>query len=1436
MKPSLIEWAPHCGWLCVVTPDETKGEANIAFSDPSGTIKEKGPSKTGTVVCVKWHPKKQFVVVGWKDGGVCFVPKGGVISHTVMETYPHPNQGVDWSHDGTILMTLHNPSSVHLYSYLNIGEDISTSNLMQIELGDQVMLWCKRLSYEKHRSTRISGDDDSGVDEPSFGSKDSLLDRRADRSLVPTGTEFLFASKTGHIYGVDTERQRNVHKLDSEVIYLAYCEMISTIIAFTRDCFIFHLTKGSVDGKCAEKVKVKLGGTADKYYMELNDGLLVMCYGEKEIRVWDLIREDNGTIALDVSKGFQPDETINVVTVNGKRGVITAATNLDNIAEWKRKRADTNIETAWKLSPSTHVDSPVSIIRWSPIISTSALITEEGLILLGENSITVKMRGKMAAIQTSSNSFTLLHATSGVSQELKLSIPSAKGICLGEKQLVVWNDDTVVTYDVQTSLATIQCTSFACVTTSVAIVNQNLYCIEKDKIFARTLQGTLRQEISLPEIEGDPEILEVNRSWMAVATTNGFVRIYNLSSKDAHQEHNSKYIVENVPNFYKFHTIRINHTGNKVAVTYLEDVSTVAERLLVYDAELDSVSYFSFDRGMTDTQEYETQAELAHTSSGRPVTAAARKMAREQSRFQMMNHRAGALEWDENDARYLVVECVNIEPESTDQRVLTCFVTSEHGIQLQGMQPKSIHCGKLVSVSVPNFYFVRKPGWDDEDNRDERTIGKTLVAKCLREFLGNENCDEGTRKAMMDFSFYLTIGSMDAAFKAIQFIKSESVWDHMASMSIKTRRLDVAMVCLGHMKNVRGARAVRRSIQNGENDSMKCAALAIELSMLEETLIIYAQNERYDLMNKMYQSQNMWSHAFEIAETKDRIHLRNTHYNYAKFLEAKKDSTSIEAAIENYEKAGVHAFEVFRMLRDYPKQIEQYVRRKREESLYSWWGAYLESVGELEGALSFYSSAKDYYCIVRVKSFQGKIDEAARLAEESKDKAACYLIGRLYDNEGDVVNAVKFYTKARALSSAIRLAKEHDMKDRLANLCLMAGGAELVNAARYYEDLPGYAHKAVMLYHKAGMIGRALDLAFRTEQFSALDLITKDLDAGTDPKILKRAAEFFENNQNYEKAVNFLCLAKEFASAVQLCRSRNVRVTDKFAELMTPSKDDMPNVNERKRVLETVAELCLQQGAYSASAKKFTQAGDKLSAMRALLKSGDIQKIRFFATTARNKEIYILAANFLQTTDWQDNAQTIKDIETFYTKSQSFEHLGNFYKSVAIIEAENLRTLDKAMGALQMAAVCVQEAEQRNMSSAGIDALREDLKKYVVQLRKLMSILDVMKNDTADGMRQLTTLAEESQEDDIVPCTRIFALIIVDHATKKNWKQAYRSITALLKKCPNIDIEIFVDSSTLDKICDEMRMGRVTKKKKEEVESDGEEVDFSHSLRRQNVN
>lgn len=37
----------------------------------------------------------------------------------------------------------------------------------------------------------------------------------------------------------------------------------------------------------------------------------------------------------------------------------------------------------------------------------------------------------------------------------------------------------------------------------------------------------------------------------------------------------------------------------------------------------------------------------------------------------------------------------------------------------------------------------------------------------------------------------------------------------------------------------------------------------------------------------MYQDGGIWSKALETANENDRIHLRSTHYNYAKHLESK---------------------------------------------------------------------------------------------------------------------------------------------------------------------------------------------------------------------------------------------------------------------------------------------------------------------------------------------------------------------------------------------------------------------------------------------------------------------------------------------------------------------------------------------------------------------
>ena len=70
-------------------------------------------------------------------------------------------------------------------------------------------------------------------------------------------------------------------------------------------------------------------------------------------------------------------------------------------------------------------------------------------------------------------------------------------------------------------------------------------------------------------------------------------------------------------------------------------------------------------------------------------------------------------------------------------------------------------------------------------------------------------------------------------------------------------------------------------------------------------------------------------------------------------------------------------------------------------------------------------------------------------------------------------------------------------------------------------------------------------------------------------------------------------------------------------------------------------------------------------AMKALLKSGDTDKITYFANVSRQKEIYIMSANYLQSLDWRGNPQIMKNIIGYYTKGRALESLANFYDTCA---------------------------------------------------------------------------------------------------------------------------------------------------------------------------
>lgn len=103
-------------------------------------------------------------------------------------------------------------------------------------------------------------------------------------------------------------------------------------------------------------------------------------------------------------------------------------------------------------------------------------------------------------------------------------------------------------------------------------------------------------------------------------------------------------------------------------------------------------------------------------------------------------------------------------------------------------------------------------------------------------------------------------------------------------------------------------------------------------------------------------------------------------------------------------------------------------------------------------------------------------------------------------------------------------------------------------------------------------------------------------------------------------------------------------MTEELAEKLTATD----SVEARKELLQRIAECYVRQGNYHLAAKKYTQAGNKLKAMSVLLKSGDTEKIVSYASFSCQRELFIMAADYLQSLDWRENP------EIFKTKGRAF--------------------------------------------------------------------------------------------------------------------------------------------------------------------------------------
>lgn len=198
--------------------------------------------------------------------------------------------------------------------------------------------------------------------------------------------------------------------------------------------------------------------------------------------------------------------------------------------------------------------------------------------------------------------------------------------------------------------------------------------------------------------------------------------------------------------------------------------------------------------------------------------------------------------------------------------------------------------------------------------------------------------------------------------------------------------------------------------------------------------------------------------------------------------------------------------------------------------------------------------------------------------------------------------------------------------------------------------------------------------------------------------------------------------SKQYDKALELCIQHNVLIQEDLIKKMIPDEEPANPMEKAKRVelIKTVAETCRRQGSFELASNLYIRLADKIKSLKCLIELGDPIKVINFANNARAPETYVLAANFLQTADWHQNPELMKNIITFYQKAKAFENLSSFFEACSNVEIDEYRDYEKAAAALKEAIKHMSKSTSADRDSklSAITA-KKDLIDRFIELKEL---------------------------------------------------------------------------------------------------------------------
>ncbi|KAG5496090.1 hypothetical protein JKF63_02388 [Porcisia hertigi] len=729
------------------------------------------------------------------------------------------------------------------------------------------------------------------------------------------------------------------------------------------------------------------------------------------------------------------------------------------------------------------------------------------------------------------------------------------------------------------------------------------------------------------------------------------------------------------------------------------------------------------------------------------------------------------------DARHGSVGATNYVSQLA-HNIVTLFAT-HNGLVVQNVALMRRYQICLVGLTIPDFLLASVKINGNPSAAEDYVIEQKRLRDF--EGLKTDK-DVAVREALMKFSYYSTIGNMDEAYRCVKSIKNPAAWQGLARLCVTSGRLDVAAVCLATMEDCVAARALREAREDYPDDhGVQLATLALGLGMTEEAQELLRKSKRYDLMSDVYMACGKFEHAQRHSERFDRVHIRPVAYKYAQFMESLQNMDAAIMWYYNAKCAGtdvpriffqtnrMHELRQLMLPQSQPTSpstnatdsasAEQSPRDERHTAfgaifpqnreLLLWWAQHSERRRNVQEALRFYHAGEDVYNIVRIlcSLTPPKLDTAVQLVQKEMDKAkarfqqqqafaaaapgrcggdegepdpvgAAYFVGQLYERQGNAQQALEYYQNAGAYRCGVRVAWKMEQYSVVVKCALKSSDERLMLETAMALEKQQFYDKAVQLYRRIGAMQYALDACVRGGLYETLHDISARLASGsTDPAVFLGMADHFQSEGDYQKAVEMLLFAKHFDEALKLCEMHNVTLTEEMAESMTSDVGKL-SVEERQAALRKVAHIAKDQGSWSLACKKYTQAGDRVKAMKMLIRGGETERVIFFANHSRNAEIYTMAANYLQSQSWSTDAKIYKSIVLFYTKAKAWANLLAFYESCAQLQIDENRNYPEALRALED---CINVAHDCPASRASIDGDKvEQLKRRIEVLKKFV--------------------------------------------------------------------------------------------------------------------